>query len=153
MDGGGAGDARVATQDEFSKAYSDSGFWAKLKRYARAAGREVVGKALLLYYALQEDDAPAWAKATIIGALGYFITLVDAIPDITPAVGYTDDLGVLVMALAAVSTYINDNVRARAERKLAEWFGETTPDAATNEPDSEGKTGAASDREVTAPKP
>lgn len=118
----------MAPQDEFSKAYSDSGFWAKLKRYARAAGREVVGKALLLYYALQEDDAPAWAKATIIGALGYFITLVDAIPDITPAVGYTDDLGVLVLALAAVSAYINDNVREKARRKLAEWFGEDAPE-------------------------
>ena len=153
MDSKEAGDPGVASEDEFSKAYSDSGFWAKLKRYARAAGREVVHKALLLYYALQEEDAPAWAKATIIGALGYFITLVDAIPDITPVVGYTDDLGVLVMALAAVSTYINDNVRARAERKLGEWFKETRPDGGTNDPASEGQAGAASDREVTAPKP
>lgn len=117
-------------RDEFSQNYSDGGFWAKLKGYARAAGRDVVGRALLLYYALQEEDTPAWAKAAIVGALGYFITLVDAIPDITPAIGYTDDLGVLVMAVAAVSAYINDNVRAKAERRLTQWFGDDSADAA-----------------------
>lgn len=142
----------MASEDEFSKAYSESGFWTKLKRYARAAGREVVHKALLLYYALQEEDAPTWAKATIIGALGYFITLVDAIPDITPAIGYTDDLGVLVMAVAAVSAYINDNVRARAGRKLGEWFGDDGRDRAGNEPDSELGADPASDGDVTAAK-
>lgn len=109
---------------EFEKQYSSTGFWNKLGGYARSAGIEVVEKALLLYYALQEEGTPAWAKTTIIGALGYFITLIDAIPDITPAVGYADDLGVLVMALAATSVYINKNVKDKTREKLAEWFGD-----------------------------
>ena len=110
--------------NEFEEAFSERDFWDKLKHYARAAGREVVEKALLLYYAMQEEKAPKWAKATIAGALGYFIVPLDAIPDITPAVGYADDLGVLVLAIAAVATYINDDVRGKAAKKMQAWFGE-----------------------------
>ncbi|GAB5450107.1 MAG: hypothetical protein Hals2KO_04350 [Halioglobus sp.] len=112
-----------ATGNEYSAAYSESGFWAKLKSYAATAGREVVEKALLLYYAAQEEKAPAWAKATIVGALGYFITPLDAVVDLTPGVGYVDDLGVLALAVAAVAAYINDDVRAKARAKMGEWFG------------------------------
>ncbi len=118
-------------QDEnlFEVAYNEESFWDKLKRYARAAGLEVVEKALLLYYASQEENVPAWAKATIAGALGYFIVPLDAIPDLTPGVGYADDLGVLVLAIAAVSTYINDTVREKAARKVKDWFGGQTYEA------------------------
>ena len=115
--------------NEFEQAYTDKGFWRKLQRYARLAGREVVEKALLLYYAMQEEKAPAWAKATIAGALGYFIVPTDAIIDLTPAVGYADDLGVLALAVAAVATYINDDVRRKAADKMRDWFGEPDEDS------------------------
>ena len=120
---------RMTDHNEFEDAYSDQGFRDKLKKYARIAGREVVEKALLLYYAMQEEKAPAWAKATIAGALGYFIVPLDAIADLTPAVGYADDLGVLVLAVAAVATYINDNVRDKTATRMRDWFGD---------PDNEG---------------
>jgi uncharacterized membrane protein YkvA (DUF1232 family) len=111
-------------KQDFEGAYSEKGFWDKLKSYAKAAGREVVEKALLLYYAAQEEKAPAWAKATIAASLGYFIVPLDAIADLTPAVGYGDDLGVLVLALAAVAQYVNDDVREKAAAKLRDWVGE-----------------------------
>jgi uncharacterized membrane protein YkvA (DUF1232 family) len=117
----------MSDDQQYQEAYSEAGFWNKLKHYAAAAGREVVEKALLLYYAAQEEKAPAWAKATIAGALGYFIVPLDAITDLTPVVGYADDLGVLVLAVAAVATYINDDVRARTADKLHDWFGEQVP--------------------------
>ncbi len=116
---------RESDQDnKFEAAYSDPGFWEKLSGYAKTAGKEVVSKALLLYYAGQEEKAPAWAKATIVAALGYFIAPLDAIVDITPAVGYADDLGVLVLALAAVASYINEDVQAKTAEKMIQWFGE-----------------------------
>jgi len=111
------------TDNKFEAAFSDESFWEKLKVYAKSAGKEVVEKALLLFYAGKQDSAPAWAKATIIGSLGYFITPLDAIVDLTPAVGYADDLGVLALALAAVATYINDDVREQAQVKMQDWFG------------------------------
>lgn len=51
--------------------------------------------ALKMYYAATDADTPTWAKTTIYGALGYFISPIDVIPGITPLVGYTDDVGVL----------------------------------------------------------
>ena len=114
----------MSDHNEFEDAFSEQGFWSKLKLYARSAGKEVVEKALLLYYAAQEEKAPAWAKATIAGALGYFIVPLDAIADLTPAVGYADDLGVLALAIAAVATYINDDVREKAAGKIQDWFGD-----------------------------
>jgi uncharacterized membrane protein YkvA (DUF1232 family) len=114
----------MSDHNEFEDAYTDQGFWKKLQRYALLAGREVVEKALLLYYAMQEEKAPAWAKATIAGALGYFIVPLDAIADLTPAVGYADDLGVLVLAVAAVASYINEDVRRKTAEKMRDWFGE-----------------------------
>ncbi len=71
-----------------------------------------------------EENTPAWAKATIIGSLGYFIAPLDAIVDLTPVVGYADDLGVLALALATVATYINDEVRDKAALKMQDWFGD-----------------------------
>ncbi len=120
-------------QSGFEKEYSEKSFWNKLSKYAKAAGVEVVEKALLLFYAAQEETTPAWAKATIIGALGYFISLVDGIPDLTPIVGYTDDLGVLVMAIATISSHITEDVKTKAKKKIEEWFGDSAIDS---QPDS-----------------
>ena len=114
----------MTEHNQYEEAFSEIGFWDKLKKYARSAGREVVEKALLLYYAAQEEKAPKWAKATIAGALGYFIVPLDAIADITPAVGYADDLGVLVLAIAAVTRYINEDVRNKTAARMSAWFGE-----------------------------
>jgi len=124
----------VTDHNRYEQAYSENGFWRKLKRYAKTAGREVVEKALLLYYAAQEEKVPRWAKATIVGALGYFIVPLDAIADLTPGVGYADDLGVLALAVATVASCINDNVRARTAERMHAWFGDTG-----NVPDVDGE--------------
>ena len=127
-------------ENKFEVAYSESGFWSKLKRYAKTAGREVVEKALLLYYAAQEEKAPAWAKGTIAAALGYFIVPLDAITDLAPGVGYADDLGVLVLAIAAVAAYINDDVRAKTAGKMLDWFGDDPSDALPSSPEHDKTT-------------
>ena len=59
-----------------------------------------------------------------MGPLGYFIAPIDAIPDLTPIVGYSDDLGSLAMALAAVAIFIDDEVKDKARKKLKDWFGD-----------------------------
>ena len=108
----------------FAKEYSDDDFWDKLLKYAKVAGREVVERALQLYFAAQNPETPAWAKTVIYGALGYFIFPVDAIPDLTPVVGYADDLGVLAAAVATVALYITEDVKQKARQKLKDWFGD-----------------------------
>ncbi|WP_076412545.1 YkvA family protein [Shewanella sp. UCD-KL12] len=105
-----------------TEGYTDEGFWNKVKLFAKKAGREVIENALCLYYAAQRPDTPKWAKTIIFGALAYFITPLDAIPDLTPLVGFSDDLGALAAALAMVSMYIDDAVESQAAAKAATWF-------------------------------
>jgi len=135
----------MSKDNKFEAAYSDNRFRDKLKRYAKIAGQEVVGKALLLYYAAQEEKAPAWAKGTIAAALGYFIVPLDAIADLAPGIGYADDLGVLVLAIAAVSRYINDDVRAKTMKKMRHWFGEDVLEAEFSPVESDKKKIASGD--------
>lgn len=108
----------------FGKDYSDDGFWNKIKTVFKKAGIKVVYSALTLYYTYQKKDTPTWAKGVIIGALGYFISPIDAIPDLTPGVGYADDVGVLLAAVATVGAYIDSEVKQYAKNKLRDWFGD-----------------------------
>lgn len=73
------------SNQHFSKAYSDDGFWDKVKGYAKVAGENVLEPALKMYYAALDSDTPIWAKTAIFTALGYFISPIDAIPDLIPA--------------------------------------------------------------------
>lgn len=107
----------------YISAYNETRFHQKLTRYAKVAGREVVEKALCLFYAAQSPSTPRWAKTAIYGALGYFIFPLDAVPDFAPLVGYTDDLGVLAAALATVSMYVTDDIKQRSRHTVEKWFG------------------------------
>ena len=64
------------------------------------------------------------AKTIIVAALGYFIAPMDAIPDVMPGVGFSDDLGALAVALAAVAMHIKPEHRQQAKEKLTTWFGD-----------------------------
>ncbi|MEL6987599.1 MAG: YkvA family protein, partial [Bacteroidota bacterium] len=57
------------------------------------------------------------------GALGYLISPIDAIPDLTPFLGYTDDLGILGFGLVTIAGYINDEVRIKSRQQLKRIFG------------------------------
>lgn len=106
---------------DHSSSYSESSFWKKCKSAVKGTGREVLEKALWLYFAMQKDDCPAWAKAAIVAALGYFILPFDAIPDFIPGVGYADDLGVLAGAVTTVASQIDTGVKRQATAKLGDW--------------------------------
>ena len=116
---------------EFQQAYSENSFWEKIKRFSVAVGREVAENALLLYYTLPEPNVPAWAKTTITLALGYFIFPADAIPDLTPFVGYADDLGVLVAALATVAIHVTPEAKRKATEAVEKFFGDRSDESAT----------------------
>lgn len=113
--------------------FDERRFWHKIGTYAKKAGYGAIEKALWLYYAAQKPDTPLWAKAAIYGALAYFVLPLDAIPDLVPIVGYSDDLAALAAAIASVSKQIDDDVKEKASEKLTEWFDEP---ASTNRSDS-----------------
>lgn len=126
----------MSDQEKYGKHYSDESFWSKLGKYAKDAGKKVVYSGLTLYYALDNPNLPKKAKATIYGALGYLIFPVDAVPDLLPAVGYSDDLGALLLSLGMVAVHINQSTRRKALEKMNDWFGDVTGDKEIREVDS-----------------
>lgn len=76
----------------------------------------------MLYFILQRDNIPYKVKGIIIGALGYFIFQIDLIPNVIPLVGYTDDIGALLLAVGQVSMYIDENVKNSAKEQIKQWF-------------------------------
>ena len=104
------------------KEYSDSSFWEKLTKQAKTAGKEVVEKALILYYAAEDPETPTAAKATIYGALAYFIFPLDAVPDFLPVAGYVDDAAVLAGAIMIVAFHIKPDHKKKAQAKMKDLF-------------------------------
>jgi len=109
---------------KYASLFSEFKLWEKLKNYAKAAGQKTVYSVLLMFYAFKRKETPAWAKNIILGTIGYFLSPIDGIPDLTPFIGYTDDLGVLTFGMVLIAGYINDEVREKARAKLTKWFGE-----------------------------
>lgn len=107
---------------DFKAHYTDSGFWEKAKLHAKTAGKKALEPALKMYYSATDKDTPLWAKTAIYGALGYFISPIDAIPDFLPVAGYTDDVGVLIAAAATVAAYIKKEHVQKAQETLRQWF-------------------------------
>jgi len=103
--------------------FSESSFWNTVQSYSKKIGIKSVHAALLLFYAFKRKETPTWAKNIIIGVLGYLIAPIDLLPDLTPFIGYTDDLGVLGVGLVAIASYVNEAVKSQAKSKLRDWFG------------------------------
>lgn len=117
-------DTMKETIKKYRRYFSDERFWEKLRGHARNAGVKIVYTALLLFYAYRRKETPTWARSIILGVLGYFLAPIDLIPDLTPILGYTDDLGVLAFGLVTIAAYVNQEVRQKARGRLHQWFGE-----------------------------
>jgi uncharacterized membrane protein YkvA (DUF1232 family) len=94
-----------------------SGFWRKARK---VASRLPFAEDLLAaYYCAFDRTTPLQVKAALLGALAYFVLPVDAVPDVLPLLGYSDDAAVLVAALRLVAGHIRPEHRAAAREALA----------------------------------
>ena len=112
---------------KYNSSFSVSNLWIKLTKFAKVIGVKAVYSILLLFYAYRRKDTPRWAKNIVIGTLGYFLSPIDAVPDLTPIIGYTDDIGVLSFGLVTIAAYINDEVKKKAKTRLDSWFNDYDP--------------------------
>ena len=108
----------------YANKFSPSDFVDKVARVAKRAGAKLVYAALILYYTLQSDKVSTTDKALIVGALGYMISPLDAVPDAIPIIGLTDDLTVLVFVLKKVWVNVEDEIKDKARQRLTKWFDE-----------------------------
>ena len=93
-----------------------------LKVRLNTVGVKVTYTAMLLFYAYNRSETPKWAKNIILGSLAYLLSPFDAIPDLTPLIGFTDDIGVLSFGLVTIACYIDEDVRAAAKGKVLSMY-------------------------------
>jgi uncharacterized membrane protein YkvA (DUF1232 family) len=108
-----------------SKKFSEIELFSKITHVVKSAGIIVIYPALVLFYLFKDKDVPKSSKTIIVAALAYFIFPVDSIPDVTPIIGYSDDLGVLYMSLMQLIKYITPDILQQVKEKIVQWFGET----------------------------
>lgn len=79
-----------ASEEEVKKSFFD---YFKKNQTKISFGKKIE----TLYQWMTSGQLSKRDKALVIGALIYFINPIDVIPDITPFLGFTDDLGIVYM--------------------------------------------------------
>jgi len=105
-----------ATNDADESALQRS-FWRKIRQVA--ASIPFAEDILTAYYCAFDRNTPTQVKATLAGAIAYFVLPIDAIPDVLPVIGFTDDAAVLAIAIKLMTDHILPVHRELAKRDLA----------------------------------
>ena len=93
------------------------GFWRKARRVA--ARLPFAEDLLAAYYCAFDRATPMQVKAALGAALAYCVLPLDAVPDMLPVIGFTDDATVLLTALGVVAGHVRPEHRAAARVALA----------------------------------
>ena len=92
------------------------GFWRKARQ---TLGRvPFTEDAVAAFYCAVDSATPLPVRATLLGALAYFVMPFDAIPDFILGLGYTDDAAILVAAFTAAHGHITEAHREKARAWL-----------------------------------
>jgi uncharacterized membrane protein YkvA (DUF1232 family) len=91
-------------------------FWPKLQQ--NLARIPFAPDVLAAWYCATDTNTPLKVKATLFGALAYFILPVDIVPDVILGLGFTDDLAVLMTALTLVKNHVTQDHRDKASATI-----------------------------------
>jgi len=103
-------------ENQYDKHFNNENFLDKIRKTISTI--PFAEEALSLYFTLLDEETSLWAEGIIAGALGYFIFPFDAIPDIIPIAGYTDDAAVLFAAINSLSDFIKEEHHNKAKEFL-----------------------------------
>jgi uncharacterized membrane protein YkvA (DUF1232 family) len=104
-------------------------FWQKARRnLGRVPFTE---DAVAAFYCATDSATPLPIRATLFGALAYFVLPFDAIPDLLLGLGFTDDAAILLAAFTAARMHITEAHRARARAWLLKEQGRTVSSEAS----------------------
>ncbi|MBJ3775763.1 YkvA family protein [Acuticoccus mangrovi] len=93
-------------------------FWPTLRKALRQV--PFTHDLVAAYYCAIDPDVPLRVRATLLGALAYFVAPIDAIPDLLLGIGFTDDATILLGAISMVAAHITDRHRALAKKALTD---------------------------------
>lgn len=95
-------------------------FWPKFRKVASKV--PFAADALSVYYAARDPLTPIASKGMMLAALAYFILPADAIPDIIPGLGFTDDAAVFGALIGLLGRTLKPHHK-KAAQGLLERFG------------------------------
>jgi uncharacterized membrane protein YkvA (DUF1232 family) len=91
-------------------------FWVKFKQVV--AQLPFAEDLLAAYYCAFDKHTPRHVQAGLLGAIAYFILPFDFIPDMLPALGFTDDAAILATAIRLVASHVTTEHRDAARASL-----------------------------------
>ncbi|MFI3210637.1 MAG: DUF1232 domain-containing protein [Peptostreptococcaceae bacterium] len=112
--------------EKYEKKYDENKFMDKVNKYGKKIGITPIYLVFLLYHSLKSKEMPLRNKAPLFGAMGYFISFIDFIPDVTPFIGYCDDVAIIISALMVIANKITDNIREDAKISTRKIFPNIT---------------------------
>lgn len=107
--------------DEFQKKFqqrrlNEGRFLHKVKTFAFRLGKPAVKQLYALYFLMKSPHTPKRSKMIIVGALVYFLSPIDAIPDLLGPLGFSDDLAVIALVYTQLRSFMSEDIIARAQR-------------------------------------
>lgn len=91
-------------------------FWKTVRNAARQV--PFMEDLVASYYCAMDSQTPTRVRGILLAALAYFVLPLDGIPDFFALVGFSDDVAVLGVALAAVRSHIKPGHYAAARNAL-----------------------------------
>lgn len=95
----------------------ERGFLPKIRK--AAARIPFAADALSVWWCARDPATPTAAKGMMMAALAYFVLPTDAIPDVLPALGLTDDAAVIAAVIAIVGKNLKPRHKDAAKAFLA----------------------------------
>ncbi|QEY24929.1 YkvA family protein [Neisseria animalis] len=96
------------------KKLDEPGFLRKLARFAGRLGAPVVRQLYALYFLWKSPHTPKRAKLIIVGALVYFFSPIDSLPDLLGPLGFSDDIAVITLVYSQMKAYLTEDIREQA---------------------------------------
>lgn len=107
----------IDTAPQYGRHYNEDKFWQKLRKFAGRWGEKLLYPAMLLYCIMKSPDVSMRDKTLIVGALGYLILPLDAMPDFIPLLGIADDISAIMLVTKTLSRHITPEIRQEAREQ------------------------------------
>lgn len=93
------------------------GFLPKIRKVA--AKIPFAADALSVWWAARDPETPVAAKGMMLAGLAYFVLPTDALPDLLPVIGFTDDAAVIAALVAILGKTLKPRHKDAAKAFLA----------------------------------
>lgn len=94
----------------------ERGFMPKIRKVA--AKVPFAADALSVWWCARDPETPTAAKGMMLAALAYFVLPTDALPDILPVIGFTDDAAVFAALMAILGRTLKPRHKEAAKAFL-----------------------------------